>query len=147
MFDLFRSRAKLVRIMLGGLLLLVALSMVTYLIPGGGLGPAAGGQIVAEFGKEALSLQRVQQVVQQELRGQSIPPSMAAIFVPQIANQLITEHAVSFEAERLGFRVSEADLAKVIRRIFPQLFLGDQFAGREQYAAMLAQQGMTIPQF
>lgn len=147
MFDLFRSRAKLVRIMLGGLLLLVALSMVTYLIPGGWLGAGADSQVVAEFGKEILTLPRVNQVVQQELRGQSIPAGMSAIFVPQIANQLITENAVAFQAERMGFQVSEADLAKAIRRIFPQLFLGDQFAGREQYAAALAQQGMTIPQF
>ncbi|RPI48202.1 MAG: hypothetical protein EHM56_13995, partial [Chloroflexi bacterium] len=147
MFDLFRSRAKVVRVMLGGLLLLVALSMVTYLIPGVGMNTGADAQVVAEFGKEVLSLPRVQQVVQQELRGQSIPPNMAAIFVPQIANQLITEYAVAFQAERMGFRVSEADLAKTIRRVFPQLFLGDQFAGREQYAAVLAQQSMTIPQF
>ncbi len=147
MFDLFRSRAKAVRILLGALLVLVALSMVTYLIPGFGSDPNAGGMVVAEFGKEALTLPDVQRVVQAELRGQNIPPQMASIFVPQYVNQMITEYAVAYQAELMGFRVSEADVVNAIRQTIPQLFNGDQFVGRETYAAVLAQQNMTIPQF
>jgi len=147
MFDLFRSRAKAVRILLGGLLLLVALSMVTYLIPGIGYNTGADSLVVAEFGKEVLTLPQVQQVVQAELRGQNIPPQMASILVPQLVNQLITEYAVAYQAEQMGFRVTEQDLARVIRTIFPQLFDGDRFVGREAYAALVAQQNMTIPQF
>jgi peptidyl-prolyl cis-trans isomerase D len=147
MFDLFRSRAKIVRIMLGGLLLLVALSMVTYLIPGVGMNTAGDSQVAAEFGKEVLSLYDLQQIVQAQMRNQSLPPQLASALVPQIANQVVTEYAVAYEAQRMGFRVSEADMAAAIRQILPQLFSGGQFAGREAYAAFLAQQNMTIPQF
>ena len=91
MFDLFRSRAKAVRILLGALLVLVALSMVTYLIPGVGTNLGSEGMVVAEFGKETLTLPEVQRVVQTELRGQNIPPQMASVFVPQYVDQIITE--------------------------------------------------------
>ncbi len=147
MFDLFRSRAKAVRIMLGGLLLLVALSMVTYLIPGAGTGGTNDSMIVAEFGRDVLTLPQVQQVIQAELRSQNIPPQMTSIFVPQIANQMITEYAVAYEAEQLGFRVSPTDIGRTIQMMMPQLFEGGKFAGPEAYAAVLAQQNMTIPQF
>ena len=147
MFDLFRSRAKAVRYLLGALLLLVAVSMVVTLIPGFGSGVQSDPQIVAEVGKQALSLTEVQQAIQAQLRGRSLPPGMAQAIVPQIANSMVTEYAVAYQAEQMGFRVSESDMASAIRTIFPQLFNGEQFAGSEAYAAVLAQQNMTVPQF
>src|SRR6202021_825344 len=107
MFDLFRSRDKLVRIMLGGLLLVVALSMLTYLVPSYNMGGGASDQGVAEMGKEAITVPDVQQVVRMNLRGRQLPPELMPHYVPQFINSMVTERALAFEAKRLGFQVSD----------------------------------------
>ncbi len=148
MFDLFRSRATAVRILLGGLMLLVALSMITYLIPGAGLGGGGGeSQIVAEVGGQTVTLSDLQQSIQAQMRNQQLPNDLVAAIIPQVAESLVTQYAVAYEAERLGFRVSEADLVAEIKKMLPQLFNGDNYAGDQAYAAALAQLNMTIPQF
>ncbi len=147
MFDLFRSRAKAVRYLLGAVLLLVALSMVITLIPGFGSGPMGNESVVARIGKEPLTTRDVQQAIQNIQRRGNVPPDMIQHFVPEIVDQMITERAMAYEAQRLGMRVTDADLAQAIRTLLPQLFQGDQFAGKEAYAAMLAQQNLSIEQF
>src|SRR5450755_1976718 len=147
MFDLFRSRDKVVRIMLGGLLLVVALSMLTYLVPSYNLGGSGSDTVVAEIGKEAITIPDVQQVVQLNMRGRSMPPELMPHYIPTFINSMVTERAMAFEARRLGFKVSEEDLAAGIRQTIPQLFPDGKFAGKDAYAQLLAQQNMTIPQF
>lgn len=146
MFDLFRSRDKIVRVMLGALLVVVALSMLTYLIPSYG-GGGAGDTVVAEIGKDTLSLPEVHKALQANLRGRQVPPDMIPHMVPQIIDSLITERAIAFEAQRLGFQVDDTDIANTIRNMIPQLFPDGKFVGKEAYAGMLAQQNMTIPEF
>ncbi|MCL4402755.1 MAG: peptidylprolyl isomerase [Acidobacteria bacterium] len=147
MFDLFRSRDKAVRLLLGGLLVVVALSMLTYLIPSYGSGGSAGDNVVAEIGKQPLTLQEVQRTLQAQMRGRQIPPDMIPIMVPQIVEGLINERAMAYEAQRLGFKVTDAEIANSIRNMIPQLFPGGQFVGKEAYANMLAQQNLSIEEF
>jgi len=148
MFDLFRSRDKVVRIMLGGLLLLVALSMLTYLVPSYNMGgSSASDQVVAEIGKEAITLPEVQQIVQMNMRGRQMPAELMPHYIPQFINSMVTEHALAFEAKRLGFKVSDEDLAAGIKQAIPQLWQDGKFAGKDAYATVLAQQNLTIPQF
>jgi peptidyl-prolyl cis-trans isomerase D len=148
MFDLFRSRDKAVRIMLGGLLLVVALSMLTYLVPSYNLGGGGSDQVVAEIGKDTITLPEVQQTVQVQMRGRQMPPALMPHYIPQIISSMVNERALAFEAKRLGFKVSNEDLAAAIRQtLAQQLWPGGKFAGNEAYAALLAQQNLTIPQF
>ena len=147
MFDLFRSRAKVVRFMLGGLLMMVAISMVVTLIPGWGTQRDTQDQIVAEIGKEALTRREVQGQVQKEMRNKTFPSDMAAVYLPQLIERMVTERALAYQAVRMGFQVTEDEIQEIVRGALPQLFPDGKFVGREVYAAFLAQQNTTIPEF
>jgi peptidyl-prolyl cis-trans isomerase D len=147
MFDLFRSRTKAVRYLLGGLLLLVALSMVVTLIPGYGTMGGADDNVVAEIGDEVLTTRDVSQRIQGVMRNRQIPREMVALYVPQMIDSMITERAIALQARKLGFRVTEEEMARTIRAILPQLFQDGKFAGNEIYSRFLEQQNLTIPEF
>lgn len=145
MFDLFRSRAKAVRIMLGAMLAVIAVSMLLYLVPqGNGLTSADpnSDQVVAEIGKSTVTVSEVQQQVRNALQSQRLPPEYAATIIPQLVDQAIAERAVAYEAEQLGFRVSDHDLADTLRS-FPFGSLPP-----DQYQQYVEQQvGLTVPAF
>jgi peptidyl-prolyl cis-trans isomerase D len=147
MFDLFRSREKMVRLFLGALLVVVSLSMLTYLIPSYNSGSSSSDMIVAEIGKDTVTVPEVQQLIQNAMRGRQLPPEILPNYVPSMIEDMITDRAMAYEAERLGFQVSDADLSDAIRQIVPNLFPDGKFVGRDMYAALLAQQNLTIPQF
>ncbi|HTX35967.1 MAG TPA: peptidyl-prolyl cis-trans isomerase [Bryobacteraceae bacterium] len=149
MFDLFRSRDKAVRLLLGALLVLVALSMLTYLVPSyntGGMSPDA---VVAQVGSEAITELDVQRAVQNAMRSGRIPAEIMPTYVPQIVQQMITERALAYEAQRLGFHVSDQQLADFIQAQpqFASLFPGGKFVGKAAYAAMLAQMNTSMDDF
>src|ERR1035438_6260326 len=147
MFDLFRSRDKLVRIFLGALLLVVAASMLMYLVPNYNTGTTSSDTIIAEIGSDAITLAETQRVIQSTIRGRQLPMEILPNYIPQMVDQMVTERAMVFEAERLGLQVSDADVADSIRQMVPSLFPDGKFVGKEAYAGMLAQQNMTIDQF
>src|SRR3954471_13704776 len=148
MFDLFRSRETSVRILLGFLLLVVAVSMLTYLIPNYNPGGSSGNDaIVAEIGKDIITLPEVQRLVQMTMRNRQLPAEILPTYLPQMVDQMITERAMFLQAQTLGFQVSDADVAETIRQMVPNLFPDGKFVGNAQYAALLAQQNLTIEQF
>ena len=47
----------------------------------------------------------------------------------------------------MGFEVTDNDLASGIRAMIPPLFPDGKFVGKESYAAFLAQQNLSIPEY
>ncbi len=148
MFDLFRSREKYVRIFLGALLLIVALSMLTYLIPTYDTGASSpSGQVVAQIGKDVITMPDVQRLIQNNMRNRQLPAELLPSLIPQMVQDLVSERALAYEADRLGFQVTDAELRDSIRQSIPSLFPDGNFVGKETYAAMLAQQNLSIEDF
>lgn len=147
MFDLFRSREKSVRILLGALLVLVAASMLVYLIPGGPGGPSVSGQnVVAAVGGDKITTNDVQRAVQRITQGQAnLPKGIIAMYIPSIVNQLIEGKAMAYKAREMGIRISDQELGNAIEAEFaPQL--GGKF-DLKVYQMVLSQQDMTPTQY
>ena len=147
MFDLFRSRDKAVRILLGALLVVVGFSMLTYLIPSYNTGAGGNDQVVARVGKEDISLMYIQQLIQATVRGRQLPPEVLPNYIPEIVNNVVTDRALAYEAERMGLQVNDQQLRQAIQQMMPSLFPDGKFLGKEAYASLLAQQNLTIPDF
>jgi peptidyl-prolyl cis-trans isomerase D len=145
MFDLFRSRDKAVRLMLGGLLLVVAISMLTYLVPNYDTNGPTGNLVLATVGGVDIHADEVQHLVQNAMRGKQLPPDMLPIYIPQMVDDMITNRAMAYEASRLGFQVTDDQLRTAIMQMYPTFFPDGRFVGKEQYAAILSQQGGITP--
>jgi peptidyl-prolyl cis-trans isomerase D len=147
MFDLFRSREKSVRILLGALLVVVAISMLTYLVPNYNSGAPTSDTVVASVGSDQITSGDVARRVQNEVRGRQLPKELVSTYIPQIVDQMVNEQALAYEATSLGFQVSDADLRSAIQTIIPDLFPDGHFVGTDAYAGFLARQEMSIQDF
>ncbi|MBV8550704.1 MAG: peptidyl-prolyl cis-trans isomerase [Acidobacteriaceae bacterium] len=143
MFDLFRSREKSVRLLLGAMLVLVAASMLVYLIPGGLGGPNVSGQnVVAAVGSEKITALDVQRAVERITRSQSnLPKGLVAMYVPSLVNQMIEAKAMAYKAQEMGLSISDQELANAIQADVAPV-MGGKF-NMQTYQALLAQQGLT----
>jgi peptidyl-prolyl cis-trans isomerase D len=143
MFDLFRSSQKGKKILLSVVLGVVALSMLLYLIPSGGQMGSRDDQTVAEIGTEAVTVRQVEAGIRVAFRGAQVSPEIASAIVPQIVEQTITDRALAFEAQRLGFQVTDAELANTLRS-FGQL---GGLSPQQYRMTIEQQQNMTVPEF
>ncbi|MDE3196321.1 MAG: peptidyl-prolyl cis-trans isomerase, partial [Acidobacteriota bacterium] len=146
MFDLFRSRDKAVRWLLTGMLVLVALSMVTYLIPQTGTGTDATSDttVAAQIGKDKITAQDVTREIQNMTRSRQLPPELLSIYVPQIVKQMIDQRLMEYEAQRLGMSVTDDQVDSAIIDSLPPQLVKDGKVDGATLNAVLQQEGTTM---
>lgn len=146
MFDLFNSQ-KAKKYLMGGILLLVSASMLLYLVPNYNTGSNTSDAIVAKIGSTEITEADARRLIQTQTRGQKIPAEIIPNYVPQMIETMVNERAMEYEARKLGLMVSDQDVADYLRQNFSTLFPDGKFVGKDVYAAMLGQQGVTIDEF
>jgi peptidyl-prolyl cis-trans isomerase D len=146
MFDLFRSREKSVRIVLGVLLGLICLSMLTYL-GGSFTGAGAGGQnTIATVGGDQITIVDVERAAQRITQGQpNLPKGLMAMYVQPLINQLVESKAMAIKAREMGLQVSDEELGNFIQSTYVSQ-VGSAF-DPSVYRRIVEEQGMTVPAF
>jgi peptidyl-prolyl cis-trans isomerase D len=142
MFNLFRSNAKITKYLLGGLLLIVAASMVTYLIPSTGLtdNTIAPSGVVAEVGGDTITVDDAKAAVDRMLASNQVPKEAIEVYVPQIVDQMIQDRAANYTFSKLGLTVSDEEILIGFNTIYPQLFKDGKLVSTDQLAQNLDSQ-------
>src|SRR4051812_2067408 len=112
MFNLFRSREKSVRYLLGAILVVISLSMLLYLIPGGPGGSSIANQnVIASVGDQKITVGEVQGALERMMGAQpNFPRALLAAYVPTVVSQYIDMYAKAYEAKRLGLSITDEEL-------------------------------------
>src|SRR5262249_35898697 len=138
------------KIVLSTILLVFCGAMVITLIPGGlgtnlGFGaPAAG--VIAKIGSEEVTRQEVERTARAMMqkqfpRGGSMAAQLMPYFAGQAAQQLISEKVLLAEAQRLGLRVTDAEVRDELQhgRYASTFFPNGAFIGEDAYQERLQQ--------
>lgn len=159
MIRFLQTPGPIKKILLGGLLTLICLLMVITLVPGFvssdflSKGSSKKG-VVAEIGDQEVSSDEVRraakQMIQQQYPKAGAQASFLLPFVSgQAAQQLIIQRALLVEADHMGLRVTDQEVADDLQKgiYAPTFFPGGKFVGQEAYESLLAQADLTPTRF
>lgn len=149
MFDVFRSQRKSVKFVLAAIMGLVGLSMVITMVPGLFSTPTADltNPVLAEVGDERITINDVNLQLRQLVPPGQDMSQIMGLMAGQAIESLINERVMLAEADRLGLKPNDRQLAEWIRGQLPNLFPGGQFDGAQYNAMVLQRFGMTVPAF
>ena len=148
MAGVFNNQKTGMRILLGAVMLLIAASMLLYLVPQGTNTAESSTDTLAKIGDQTVTSGEVRQQLDQIRRNNQIPPMLEGLYARNILNQLIFTKEIEYEAKRLGVTVSETEQADRIRQYVPAAFNGETFIGRDAYAREVQTRfQLTVPVF
>jgi peptidyl-prolyl cis-trans isomerase D len=151
MIRFLQSGNNAAKYILGGFLVILALSMVAYLIPGFMTGTETSGRtgVVAKVAGEEIRSDEVTKLAQAQMRSQRVPDFYVPILMNQAVQQLIQREEIRYEAGRLGLTASDKEVRDELENgAYKQYFFPDgKWIGQEKYQEMVTQGGGTVADF
>ncbi len=150
MLNFFRRRDLVVRLMLGGFLVLVCVAMVMFLIPSGGTNDTTTPiyqQTVATVNGVAITGGDFNAELTRVEGGQPVPPSVLPMLGQQVLQTLVARQALADEAQTLGYTPTTGDIVAAARQQVPELYPNGKYVGDAQASQMISQMQMTLPEF
>jgi len=140
------------KVVLGGLLVVVAVMMVVTLIPGifDSLTNIAGRGVYARVAGHDVTTTDVERTTQQLAKQQRLPAEYAQFVRPQAQSQLVTRYALIGEAARLHLQATEEEVRNFLHQgqFGEALFPKGEFIGQAGYENFVQQNfSMSVAQF
>lgn len=129
----FDNQKTGVRILLGVIIGVLALSMLLYLVPQGSNTTELAGDTVAQVGDQKVTLNDINQQMNELRQRNTVPRQLESLYANQILKQLVFQKEIEYESKRLGITVSDKERADRIRQYVPAAFNGDTFVGMDAY--------------
>ena len=146
------------KIVLGGLLVIVCVMMIITLVPGGLFGDYFGRDlttqgVLAKVGDQDITVAQVSQqarlIGQQQFKG-NIPDALMPFLMQRAAENVITQKAVVYEADKMGLAASDQEVRDFLHQgeLGKALFPDGNFIGEDRYAQLVdANFHMGVQQF
>ena len=152
MIRFLQSGNKAAKYILGGLMLILAASMVVYLIPGFMSESTVNRNgVLASVGGEEVTADAANREIDQMMRqqGQQIPDTLRPLFMQQAVQRLIQTAEIRYEAQRLGLGVSDQEVREELQNGGDKdtFFPGGKWIGQERYRQLLSEHELTVDQF
>ncbi len=151
MIRFLQSGNRAVKFILSAFLLLICVSMVWYLVPSGNLGDVNTAGVVAKIGGEEITVADVQRKEAdiERQQGRQVPDFLRPYMMQRALQQATQEAEIRYEADRMGFKVSDEELRDELRNGAngPFLFPDGKWIGQDKYEELLRQGGTTPDEF
>src|SRR5579863_2720973 len=156
MIRFLQSPGPFKKYVLGGILLVICVSMVWYLVPTGstlGLGAPGAGVVATVSGEDihtAEVRQQAERMVQQQFpRGGAQASMLLPFFAQRAFDDLVNEKVLLIEARHMGLKATDEDVRDYLHQgqLGQMIFPEGKFIGQDAYQTLVTRLGYTIPVF